>query len=334
MDDRAINIELGELFQEPIAEYPIPWGHGVIAWGYPDDAKVMTFLCPAAYDVVCQHGESSCDKEVVGVLVGNVYFCPKAEKTYTIVEAAIPASLATSTKTRVIFEHEAWAPVLEAKEKQFPERRIVGWYHTHPSFGAFFSTDDQFWHRLAFPNFWQVALVYDPISKHACFFGWNSDCIEPICGFYELLSKGQKFSRIARLATDWNFEHCRERPSIGDISGKGSSGIISARQMIKGQRQHTADALAVNIESADGIAEFDSKSLMQKATLPQYKENHMDPQQTKARWEKTRFWIRCIGFLLIGIAAILYIVVLTQQDWLSFSKLNELLTGILKSWKP
>jgi len=192
MEDKAINIEVGELFQEPIAEYPIPWGHGVIAWGYPDDAKIMTFLCPAAYDVVCQHGKSSSDKEVVGILVGNVYFCPRSEKTYTIIEAAIPASLATGTKTQVIFEHEAWAPVLYAKEKQFPECRIVGWYHTHPSFGAFFSPDDQFWHRLAFPNFWQVALVYDPISRHACFFGWNSDRIEPICGFYELLSKGLK----------------------------------------------------------------------------------------------------------------------------------------------
>lgn len=322
MENETLNIELGELIQEPIAEYPMPWGQGIVAWGYPDDAKVVTFLCSEAYKVAYQHGEASSDKEIVGILVGNVYFCPRAEKIYTLVEAAIPAKLAVGTRTQVVFEHEAWAPVLEQKQKHFPERRIVGWYHTHPGFGVFFSSDDDFWHRLAFPNFWQVALVYDPLVRQAAFFGWNSDRIEPICGFYELLGKGQKFSRIARLGTGWDFERCQERPAPGGKE-KGVPGLPPRRHTTRMAMESVVAVVPPGHRKSGRLRENEAVSRTSQTASHSFEHRGLVSEMEGERWARAYSWLRYIGFLLIAVAGIIFIIQLIEPEWLDFSKLLE-----------
>lgn len=244
MEDEKLNVELGQAIQEPIAEYLMPWGQGAVPWGNPGDAKVVMFLHPMAYAMVCQHGQSSTGVEVVGIFVGNAYFCPQMEKYYVIIEAAIPARLAQGARTQVVFEHEAWAEVLQEKETHYPERRIVGWYHTHPGFGAFFSPDDDFWHKHAFVNFWQVALVYDPVNNEASFFGWSGNRIELIAGFYELLGKGQKHSAIAKFGTTWEFRKSRERPpTTGERQRQPATGaLVAAAEPAGGPAAAASDA--------------------------------------------------------------------------------------------
>ena len=52
---------------------------------------------------------------------------------------------------------------------------IVGWYHSHPGFGAFFSSTDRKTQQNFFQENFQIGLVVDPFSKEErMFFGKNS----------------------------------------------------------------------------------------------------------------------------------------------------------------
>jgi hypothetical protein len=49
---------------------------------------------------------------------------------------------------------------------------VVGWYHTHPGHGVFYSEPDQETHRERFEWPFQVGLVIDPEQERAGFFTW------------------------------------------------------------------------------------------------------------------------------------------------------------------
>lgn len=51
--------------------------------------------------------------------------------------------------------------------------RLVGWYHTHPNFGIFYSGTDQLAHHRAFKNHGQIGLVIDPVRDDYGFFCWD-----------------------------------------------------------------------------------------------------------------------------------------------------------------
>jgi proteasome lid subunit RPN8/RPN11 len=217
MTEEELTIQLGDAIQPVIPEEPMPWQDGVIPFGLPRDARTMVFLKPSALTVITKHGKSSVDKEVMGILLGHVFDCPVSKKRYDKVEVAIPSKLAKGTSTRVEFDHDAWAEVLAQKEILYPSMRIIGWYHTHPNLGAFYSSADEFCHKFAFPNAWQIGFTYDPVNNSGAFFGWDNDAaIALLEGFYELLESNYTFSRIANLGINWDFKRItvkrQERP--------------------------------------------------------------------------------------------------------------------------
>lgn len=116
------------------------------------------------------HGRSSLNAEVGGILLG------KMSGTTTVVDALIPADKATGGGAHVTFTQDAWEEIYKIKDAQYPESRIVGWYHTHPGFGVFLSEYDLFIHRNFFSDPQQIAWVYDPLSdEEGCFVWSNSD---------------------------------------------------------------------------------------------------------------------------------------------------------------
>jgi len=295
MKDDRFRMELGNSIREPLGEYPMPWAQGVIPWGNPNDAKAITFLHSGAYVTAYNHGKSSANKEITGILVGNAYFCPQAEKTYVIVEAAIPATTAIGAKTQVVFDHQAWSEVLQAQQRDYPTSRIVGWYHTHPGFGAFFSQDDDFWHKTAFTNPWQVALVLDPLRNQACFFGWSGSGIDHITGFYELLDKGQKASLVAKFATTWEFRKSLERPPVLRKQGKRhlqAAPVVHAQ----GEKAETAVGAEPVLEQTEMMAPAPVESANSESISP-------EPQEKK----RALIRMRCRG-LTGAIAASLAVV--------------------------
>jgi proteasome lid subunit RPN8/RPN11 len=103
------------------------------------------------------------------------------------VEAAVPAVSADHGPLHFTFNADTWNQLRQDREKNYPNLEIVGWFHTHPNLGVFYSGDDVVVHSAAFTLPWHVGLVVDPVRNEACFFGWENNELIPFSGFYELL---------------------------------------------------------------------------------------------------------------------------------------------------
>ncbi len=115
-----------------------------------------------------QHVESDTTVEQGGVLVGDL----DAATGATVITARIPAVGAISEVASLRFTHETWDHINGVMERDHPDARMVGWYHSHPHFGIFLSDYDQFIHNNFFSQPWQVAYVVDPLLRQRGFFAW------------------------------------------------------------------------------------------------------------------------------------------------------------------
>lgn len=77
----------------------------------------------------------STDKEVIGILVGNI-------KDHTIVIEDAVSGEQESEDTRATLPPKTIAKVTDKILKGDIKGRIVGWYHSHPGFGIFMSSTD------------------------------------------------------------------------------------------------------------------------------------------------------------------------------------------------
>src|SRR3984893_2575021 len=119
-----------------------------------------------------QHARSCSKTEVCGVLIGD------ERKNAVAIEACIAGLNAAQAGTHVTFTQDTWEHIYKTKDKDYPNQRIVGWYHSHPGFGVFLSDHDTFIHKNFFSSPLQVAWVYDPHSDEEGCFGWSGNRIE------------------------------------------------------------------------------------------------------------------------------------------------------------
>ena len=121
---------------------------------------------------VRQHARSSSRTEVCGILIG------RERNNALLIQARIPGLNAAEAGTHVTFTQDTWEHVYKIKDRDYPEQRIVGWYHSHPGFGVFLSDHDTFIHKNFFSSPFQVAWVYDPHSDEEGCFGWAGERLE------------------------------------------------------------------------------------------------------------------------------------------------------------
>ena len=120
------------------------------------------------------HVTNSIDKEVCGVLIGEV--CLDDEGSFVHVRNIIQGSAAHQGGAHVTFTHETWNQIHEQLENEFPSFDILGWYHSHPGFGVMFSDMDLFIQRNFFSSPTQFALVMDPLG------GEKAICVNTAAG--------------------------------------------------------------------------------------------------------------------------------------------------------
>lgn len=119
-----------------------------------------------------QHCRSSMKAEVCGVLIG--------EQRSGVLEVTdcIAGVNAAQGGAHVTFTQDAWEHIYRVKDRDFPNDRIVGWYHSHPGFGVFLSEHDEFIQKNFFSAADQVAWVHDPHTDEEGCFGWVNGGIE------------------------------------------------------------------------------------------------------------------------------------------------------------
>jgi len=163
--------------------FEFPRGHKI--WGEPDSAWIKVSLTPEAFNTVKTHAESYM-REVGGLLLGRI-FIGEEGLYHTEIEAAIPDHFGESSISSYKFTFTSYMRMLDEKEASYPNLRIVGWYHSHPDFGAFFSETDKNSHSTYYNYPGRVGLVIDPIRKEGLFFAISPTGGEPesLPGFYE-----------------------------------------------------------------------------------------------------------------------------------------------------
>jgi proteasome lid subunit RPN8/RPN11 len=143
--------------------------------GHSTWAAVDILINEPAYRDAQAHALTSLDREVAGFLIG-----PQPEKQpdgrYVVhISDTIIAKHTRMHGASVTYTPESWRYINDKLAELYPDETaiIVGWYHTHPSFGIFLSGMDQFIHQNFFTQLWHVALVLDPVARKSGFFCWD-----------------------------------------------------------------------------------------------------------------------------------------------------------------
>ena len=145
---------------------------------------VAIFIQDQVLENILDYSDEDLQREIGGFLIGNYYLdtTGNEELRYVQVDHFLPAVDAKSHSASLTFTHDTWAKANHEVHTRFPEDRIVGWHHTHPRMGVFFSAYDHFIHENFFSCDWQIAMVVDPARQELGFYQWQNLGLEN-CGF-------------------------------------------------------------------------------------------------------------------------------------------------------
>lgn len=121
------------------------------------------------------HAEEDVRNEVGGILLGDYYTTEEGERI-ALIAGIVRARKARQRPASLNFTPEAWADVwrlIDGDEEYGADEmqwKMMGWYHTHPNFGIFFSGADHTVHDPHFTHPCHVALVIDPCRREYGFF--------------------------------------------------------------------------------------------------------------------------------------------------------------------
>jgi len=161
---------------------------------FEDKAKplVSVFLTSTAFKQLMEHCRTDLENEVGGGLAGSRHVDTRTEEQFVLIEGVLPARFTRQGTTFLTFTQDTLVAMNDELEERFPERRLVGWYHTHPLMGVFLSHYDLWLHDHFFPEPWQVALVIEPHTTIGGFFIRQKEGdLDPkrYFGFHEILTE-------------------------------------------------------------------------------------------------------------------------------------------------
>jgi len=150
----------------------------------PAEGQPVALLHQTALVQIYAHSRSRLDAELGGALLGHVY---RYKGSVVVeVEAALPAVSSDHGPVHFTFSADSWSRLHRDRAAHYASLDIVGWFHTHPDLGVFYSSDDVVVHSAAFTLPWHIGLVVDPVRDEAAFFGWVNGALTTLNGFYEL----------------------------------------------------------------------------------------------------------------------------------------------------
>jgi len=175
---KQFEISLLPVRQPPLASSC--WLHG----NQPGSGQVNVIVSQEALLQIAAHGKSNLVSELGGALLGHAF--RHEDRLFVEVKAALPAVTGDHGPVHFKFTADSWTQLHKDRSAAYPDLEVVGWFHTHPDLGVFYSSDDVVVHSAAFTLPWQVGLVVDPLRNEACFFGWTRGMLSPLNGFYEM----------------------------------------------------------------------------------------------------------------------------------------------------
>jgi len=139
-----------------------------LAQGRPANGLPLVALASAAFRVAWEHVIAS-RLERGGLLVGEPLVRTGGDPLPAVVfvRAAVPALDEDATGYSLRMSAGVWDA---AREVLAPGEVVVGWFHSHPGIGAFFSGTDRRTQAGFFPHPFSVGWVVDPVRREQAWF--------------------------------------------------------------------------------------------------------------------------------------------------------------------
>jgi len=195
----------------------IPY-HRAVGWQPKDEEMnlqqppLTIFMTQNAYVRVCAHAGTDLDNEVGGWMAGKYCHDSQDGIPFIVIDTILPAVYTEQGAAHLTFTGDTQIALHNHLEEHYPEKVFLGWYHTHPRMGIFFSQWDTWLHQNFFPEPWQVALVIEPHQSIGGFFIRQPDGTldqRNYFGFYELINKAKRsvvFWQNMQPAIEWSNE--------------------------------------------------------------------------------------------------------------------------------
>ena len=175
-----INIQLmdGDVRSRGSAQLPLNFiVNGTVA---PDDVKI--YIRQGVFKSLEKFAKSDISKELGSILLGD--YVEYSGKIHIIISDYVEAKYTDASASTLTFTHETWDYVHKTHESDYPDKKILGWQHTHPGHGIFMSNYDMFIQENFFNLPFQIAYVIDPKQNLRSFFQWRGGKVEKLGGFY------------------------------------------------------------------------------------------------------------------------------------------------------
>jgi len=172
-----------------------------LSYRVPAGIDMPIFLDHRTADAIERHALSDTSVELGGILLGKECVDESTGVPFVWVTQSLEAKHYANTQASFTYTHDSWEEITRERDRLFPDLDIVGWYHTHPSFGIFLSHHDVFIHQHFFVQPLQVAYVVDPIQQTRGFFQWRDRNLAQVEGFYLTADRGDRIA-LARVAND------------------------------------------------------------------------------------------------------------------------------------
>lgn len=147
-----------------------------------DSARaVAVAITAAAADLAIRH-VTGCETERGGLLLGEVFAHADDVRLtrLVVVTRAVPSVSSEGTGYSLRMGTEVWR---RGHAELLAGERVVGWYHSHPGLGAFFSHTDRRTQRAFFPHAYSVGWVIDPEREESAVFV-GADAVAPAATTY------------------------------------------------------------------------------------------------------------------------------------------------------
>ncbi len=197
-----------------------------LAYEVPGVADLPIFLDHRAADAIERHALSDTTVELGGILIGKECLDHQTGQPFVWISHWLEAKHYANTQASFTYTHDSWEEITRQRDLKFPDFDIVGWYHTHPSFGIFLSHHDLFIHQNFFAQPLQVAYVVDPINQTRGFFQWRHGAIAQVGGYYLVADRADRLA-LARLVNDLEQLPNSETNSGGTFSPRLEAELIN-----------------------------------------------------------------------------------------------------------
>jgi proteasome lid subunit RPN8/RPN11 len=196
-----------------------------LSYEVPSPADLPIFLERRAADAIERHALSDTTVELGGILLGKECLDQSTGQPFVWITQSLEAKHYANTQASFTYTHESWEEITRQRDRLYPQHDIVGWYHTHPSFGIFLSHHDLFIHENFFAQALQVAYVVDPINQTRGFFHWRDGGMAQVTGYYLIADRADRVA-LARLANDLEKLPNPEEHSGGTLSPRLEAELI------------------------------------------------------------------------------------------------------------